>query len=122
MAAKAERILPPELWSMVTDSLPYSSKIQALGVSSLLHDILVPQLFSSIRIYISTPEMQDLFNQDDFDVEEMMRRSWEKLNHIAMNPKFARIVKSFTVSVYGQHPLYFEMCKHTDEPLHCGVR
>ena len=108
---------PPEIWSQVLYNVPKSHQLQLLHVSSLFHDILIKSLFASVKIYFiggdrglsmlhtKLPDwMEDI-------AERTMHKSWELLNHIVQEPRFANAVKSITVIAFSDGLSLFERCE-----------
>ena len=108
---------PPEIWSQVLYNVPKSHQLQLLHVSSLFHDILIKSLFASVKIYFiggdrglsmlhtKLPDwMEDI-------AERAMHKSWELLNHILQEPRFANAVKSITVIAFSDGLSLFERCE-----------
>jgi hypothetical protein len=108
------QLLPPEIWNHVFKLIPKPNLPQLLGVCSLFHDIIIRLVFSSIKIYfIGVNRGLDMLNSYKREwVEEMaqklMSTSWEILNHICREPRFARIVKSMTIIAFGEGLSIFE--------------
>jgi hypothetical protein len=106
--------LPPEVWNHVLKLIPKPNLPQLLGVCSLFHDIIIRFVFSSIKIYfIGVNRGQDMLNSYnrewvDETAQKFMSNSWEILNHICQEPRFARIVKSMTVVAFGDGLSIFE--------------
>jgi hypothetical protein len=94
---------PPEIWDQVIGEVPHLYLPPLLGVSSQFHDITIPLLFSSVKIYFiggdRGQKMLNTFYPDWMDevARKLMCKSWEILNHICQDPRFARVVKSITV-------------------------
>ncbi|CAA7258956.1 unnamed protein product [Cyclocybe aegerita] len=110
----ASALLPIEIWSHILRQVPKSNLSQVLEVCSLFHDLAVPILFESIKIYFMNGQngLSMLNTDDSLWMEEiaykLMRRSWELLNHIAHNLRFASYVKSITVIAYADGLSVFE--------------
>lgn len=109
--------LPLEIWSHILKEVPKHNLSQLLGVCSAFHDIAIRYLFSSIKIYfIGGYRGLNMLNApDDSRIEEitqsLMIKSWEILNHICQDPRFASIVRSITVIAFGQGCSFFEQCR-----------
>jgi hypothetical protein len=108
------KTFPPEVWNQVIEALPQAYLPPLLGVSSQFHDIVIRFLFSSVKIYFIGGErglgMLNIFDLDWMnDVAlKLMRKSWEILNHICQDPRFAKVVKSITVIAYSNGLSIFE--------------
>lgn len=113
------RKFPPEIWSHILNSIPKSHQPQLLHVSSLFHDIVIKSLFASIKIYfIGGSEGLRMLNIKQLSMDwmediarKLMCRSWELLNHIVQEPRFANVVKSITVIAFSDGLSIFERCK-----------
>lgn len=106
---------PPEIWSQAVSWLPISQQKSLLEVSRFFHDIALPFVFSSVKIYIlggyETLEMLET-NDRAFALEtehKLMRRSWEILHRILEDPQFARLVKDLTVVAFTESQAVFEI-------------
>lgn len=49
---------------------------------------------------------------------KLMSKSWEILNHICLEPRFAKVVKSITVIAFADGQCIFERCKSSYTALH----
>ncbi len=109
--------LPLEIWSHILKEVPKHNLSPLLGVCSTFHDIAVRYLFSSIKIYfIGGYRGVNMLNAPEEGwLEEisqrLMTKSWEILNHISQDPRFASIVRSITVIAFGQGCSVFEQCR-----------
>ena len=108
---------PPEIWSHVLNNLPKSHQLQLLHVSSLFHDIVIKSLFASVKIFFigGRRGLEMLHTKlpdwmEDIAIK-MMRKSWELLNHIVQEPRFANAVKSITVVAFSDGLSLFERCQ-----------
>ena len=108
---------PPEIWSHVLNNIPKSHQLQLLHVSSLFHDIVIKSLFASVKIYFigGAKGLEMLHTKlpdwmEDIAIK-LMCRSWELLNHIVQEPRFANVVKSITVIAFSDGLSLFERCK-----------
>lgn len=108
---------PPEIWSHVLNNLPKSHQLQLLHVSSLFHDIVIKSLFASVKIFFIGGgrglEMLHTKLPDwmgDIAIK-MMCKSWELLDHIVQEPRFANAVKSITVIAFSDSLSLFERRK-----------
>ncbi|KAF8806578.1 hypothetical protein BYT27DRAFT_7167997 [Phlegmacium glaucopus] len=105
---------PPEIWGQILKHIPKSHQPQLLHVSSLFHDIVIKFLFASIKIYfIGGSKGSRMLNTMHLDwMEEiagkLMCKSWELLNHIVQEPRFANVVKSITVIAFSDGLSIFE--------------
>ncbi|KAF4620778.1 hypothetical protein D9613_000855 [Agrocybe pediades] len=114
MATLRTTVLPPEVWSQILGCLSFPQLPQMLGVCSMFHDIIIRTLFSAVKIYLIGhelgPEMLNTQHMDWVDeiARKLMCKSWEILNHICQEPRFARVVKSLTVVAYGGSQSIFE--------------
>jgi len=117
MAYLTRSTFPPEIWSQILKHIPKSYQPQLLHVSSLFHDIVIKLLFASIKIYfIGGPEGLRMLNTLHSDWMEdtaikLMCKSWELLNHIVQEPRFANVVKSITVIAFSDGLSVFERCE-----------
>ena len=117
MASLTRTIFPPEIWSHVLNNVPKSHQPQLLHVSSLFHDIVIKSLFASVKIYFigGSRGMGMLHTRlPDWMVDValgLMCKSWELLNHIVQEPRFANVVKSITVIAFSNGLSIFERCK-----------
>lgn len=106
--------LPPEIWNHVFKSISKPYLPQLLGVCSLFHDIVIRSVFSSIKIYFigvnRGTEMLCSYNGEWIEetAQKLMTNSWEILNHICQEPRFARVVKSLTIIAFGDGLSIFE--------------
>jgi hypothetical protein len=88
-----------------------------LSVSRFFHDVALPFVFSSVRIYILSGS--ETFNmlethETEFALETehvLMRRSWEILHRILDDPHFALLVKDMTVVIFTKSQAIFEIRK-----------
>ena len=108
---------PTEIWSHILNNVPKSHQLQLLHVSSLFHDIVIKSLFASVKIYFigGSKGLEMLHTKlpewmEDISIK-MMRKSWELLNHIAQEPRFANAVKSITVIAFADGLSLFERCE-----------
>jgi hypothetical protein len=114
------RPFPPEVWTHTVSWLPMSDKKSLLEVSHFFHDITLPFVFSSIKIYVlggyETLRMLDTNNiLFAFQTEQtLMHRSWEILLQIIQDTKFARLVKDVTVVVYTASQAIFEIREYAE--------
>jgi hypothetical protein len=108
---------PPEIWSHVLSNIPKSRQLQLLHVSSLFHDIVIKSLFASVKIYFiggdKGLEMLHTLLPDWMEdtAIKLMCRSWDLLNHIVQEPRFANVVKSITVIAFSDGLSLFERCE-----------
>ena len=108
---------PPEIWSHVINNVPKSHQVQLLHVSSLFHDIVIKSLFASVKIYfIGGAKGSTMLHTKYPDWMEdiarnLMCKSWEILNHIVQEPRFANVVKSLTVIAFSDGLSLFERCE-----------
>ena len=108
------KTFPPEVWNQVIGELPQIYLPPLLGVSSQFHDITIRFLFSSVKIYFIGGErgqkMLNTFYPDWMEevAHKLMHKSWEILNHICQDPRFAKVVKSITVIAYSNGLSIFE--------------
>lgn len=108
------KTLPPEVWDQVIEELPQAYLPPLLGVSSQFHDIVIRFLFSSVKIYFIGGErgqrMLNTFYPDWMNdiARKLMCKSWEILNHICQDPRFAKVVKSITIIAYSNGLSIFE--------------
>lgn len=106
--------LPPEVWSQVLGCLSRPQLPNMLSVCSMFHDIIIRTIFSAIKIYLIGGDLGPIMlNTGHIDwVEETARKlvskSWEILNHICQEPRFAKVVKSLTIVAYGGRQSIFE--------------
>ncbi|PPQ87473.1 hypothetical protein CVT25_008209 [Psilocybe cyanescens] len=106
--------LPPEIWNQILGEVPQTHLPKLLDTCSLFHDIAIKSLFSSIKVYFIGGEMGlQMLNTLHADWTEetamkLMCKSWEILNHICQEPRFARIVKSITVIAFADGQSIFE--------------
>ncbi|KDR75652.1 hypothetical protein GALMADRAFT_1330752 [Galerina marginata CBS 339.88] len=106
--------LPPEVWDHILGDLPQPQVPKLLEVCSMFHDIALRSLFSSIKIYFigGTLGMQMLNTTHADWIDEtaikLMCKSWEMLNHICQDRRFARVVKSITVIAFADGQSIFE--------------
>jgi hypothetical protein len=117
MACLTRAAFPPEIWSHILNNIPKSHQPQLLHVSSLFHDIVMKSLFASIKIYfiggsegltmLSTRYLEWMEDVAD----RLMCKSWELLNHIVQEPRFANVVKSITVIAFSDGLSVFERCE-----------
>ncbi|KAF8161324.1 hypothetical protein B0H34DRAFT_652695 [Crassisporium funariophilum] len=114
MAFPTQATLPTEVWSQILRNVPKSQQPQLLNVNSLFHDIIIGSLFSSIKIYfIGGEQGSKMLNTKHTDwIEEtarkLMCKSWELLNHMVQEPRFANVVKSITVIAFADGLSVFE--------------
>ena len=108
---------PPEIWSHVVNNVPKSHQLQLLHVSSLFHDIVIKSLFASVKIYFigGARGLKMLHTKlpdwmEDIAIK-LMCKSWELLNHIIQEPRFANVVKSVTVIAFSDGLSVFERCE-----------
>ena len=126
---------PPEIWSHVLNNVPKSHQLQLLHVSSLFHDIVIKSLFASVKIYFigGAKGLEMLHTKlpdwmEDIAIK-LMCKSWELLNHIVQEPRFANAVKSITVIAFSDGLSLFERCEFylflliicSHPPLYLGV-
>ncbi|TFK44928.1 hypothetical protein BDQ12DRAFT_673828 [Crucibulum laeve] len=108
------RAFPPEIWSQVFQHLPKSHQKNLLAISRVFHDVAIPFVFSSIKIYFMSGgagrPIVDTSDPSFYEAtcERLMRRSWEILHYIARQPNFARVVKSVTVIAFTDSSSIFE--------------
>jgi len=106
--------IPPEVWSHILHEVPKPNLPQLLQVCSLFHDIVIWRLFSSIKIYFigseRGAEMLNMTHQSWIDEcsRKLMSKSWEILNRICRDPRFAKVVKSLSVIAFGDGASIFE--------------
>ena len=99
------------------NNVPKSHQLQLLHVSSLFHDIVIKSLFASVKIYFISGEkgMEMLHTKLPDWMEDiamkLMCKSWELLNHIIQEPRFANVVKSVTVIAFSDGLSLFERCE-----------
>ena len=109
--------LPPEVWARVLDEVPQPHLLPLLSVCSQFHDIAIRRLFASIKVYfMGGKRAQNMLNHNDpYWVDsvaiDFMRKSWEMLNHIRQDRRFARAVKSVTVIAFADGLSVFERSK-----------
>lgn len=109
--------LPPEVWTRVLEEVPQPHLPALLGVCSQFHDIAIRRLFASIKVYfMGGKRAQKILNTNDaYWVDsisiDLMRKSWEILNHIRQDRRFARVVKSVTVIAFADGLSIFERSK-----------
>ena len=117
MASLTRTTFPPEIWSHILNNIPRSYQPQLLHVSSLFHDIVIKSLFASIKIYfIGGAEGMTMLHTIYMDwmrdiAVKLMCKSWEILNHIVQEPRFANVVKSITVVAFSDCLSVFERCE-----------
>ena len=117
MASLTRTTFPPEIWSHILNDIPKSHQPQLLHVSSLFHDIVIKSLFASVKIYFIGGDeglsMLDTIHEDLMEdiATKLMCRSWELLNHIVQEPRFANVVKSITVIAFSNGLSISERCK-----------
>ncbi|KAF8911518.1 hypothetical protein CPB84DRAFT_1812353 [Gymnopilus junonius] len=105
---------PPEVWSQVLEDVPRIELHKFLGVCSTFHDIIIRKLFSSVKIYLiggfAATRMLNTNHVEWIEgvEEQLMTMSWEVLNCICQEPRFARVVKSMTVIAYADGRSTFE--------------
>jgi len=108
------KALPAEVWDQVIGEIPQVNLPPLLGVSSQFHDITIRFLFSSVKIYFIGGEqgqrMLNTFYPDWMNevARKLMCKSWEILNHICQDPRFAKVVKSISVIAYSDGLSIFE--------------
>lgn len=109
--------LPVEVWSQILRQVPKLNQPQLLGVCSFFREIIISSLFESLKIYFigSAKGALMLNSVDDEWLEEtagkLMTRSWELLNRICQDARFARAVKEITVVAFGDGLALFEQSK-----------
>ncbi|KAJ6593413.1 hypothetical protein B0H19DRAFT_1090212 [Mycena capillaripes] len=109
---KRQKTLPVELWTEIVHYLPSSRTM--LRVSRLLHDIALPLLFSTVKIYFmhGEPGFFMLNTENERYVREtsdfLLHRSWEILHCIITNTLFANAVKTLSVHAFTDGPAVFE--------------
>lgn len=114
-AAISPQHIPPEIWSQAISWLPLAHQKTMLSVSRFFHDIALPFVFSSVRLYVlGGSETFDMLetHQADFALETehvLMRRSWEIQHRILDDPHFALLVKDMTVVVFTESQAIFEI-------------
>jgi hypothetical protein len=114
--------LPVEVWGHILKQIPKRNQPQLLSVCSLFHDIVVCSLFESIKIYFIGPTRGSpmLNTLNDEWIEEisrkLMTKSWELLNHICQEPRFARVVKEITIIAFGDGICLYERSKSSIVP------
>ena len=108
---------PPEIWSHILNNVPKSHQLQLLHVSSLFHDIVIKSLFASVKIFfIGGDRGFEMLHtklpdwMEDVAIK-LMNKSWELLNHIVQEPRFANVVKSVTVIAFSDGLSLFEQCE-----------
>lgn len=117
MACLTRVAFPPEIWSHILNNIPKSHQTQLLHVSSLFHDIVMKSLFASIKIYfIGGSEGLTMLSTIYLDwmedvADRLMCKSWELLNHIVQERRFANVVKSITVIAFSDGLSVFERCE-----------
>ncbi|KAF7782724.1 hypothetical protein Agabi119p4_2100 [Agaricus bisporus var. burnettii] len=114
-AAISPQHIPPEIWSQAISWLPLAHQKTMLSVSRFFHDIALPFVFSSVRLYVlGGSETFDMLetHQADFALETehvLMRRSWEIQHRILDDPHFALLVKDMTVVIFTESQAIFEI-------------
>lgn len=117
MASLTRTTFPPEIWSHVINNVPKSHQVQLLHISSLFHDIVIKSLFASVKIYFigGAKGLRMLHTKYPDWMEDIARdlmcKSWERLNHIVQEPRFANVVKSITVIAFSDGLSLFEKCE-----------
>jgi hypothetical protein len=110
--------LPVEIWFNVVEHLPSSQQRICLSVSRLFHDLAVHFLFSVVKIYIlsSGGEYAPPFYISHDQKTLLSCRSWEILDCIVEDPKFARAVKKVVVYAHVENDRHvvFERRKSFD--------
>lgn len=109
-------VLPVEVWSHILKQIPKPNRPQLLGVCSLFRDIVICLLFKSIKIYfIGRMRGMLMLNTGEEWIEQiagkLMTKSWELLNHICQEPRFAKVVKEITVIAFGDGLSLYERSK-----------
>jgi hypothetical protein len=113
-------ILPVEVWSHILKQIPKPNQPQLLSVCSLFRDIVHCSLFESIKIYfigrMRGSLMLNTVNEEWLEeiAGKLMTKSWELLNHICQEPRFARVVKEITVIAFGDGLSLYERSKSSD--------
>jgi len=106
--------LPVEVWGHILKQIPKRNQPQLLSVCSLFHDIVVCSLFESIKIYFiglirGSPMLNTLNDEWIGEISgRLMTKSWELLNHICQEPRFARVVKEITIIAFGDGLCLYE--------------
>lgn len=119
MSYTHRRSLPPEIWSQIIGEVPKPHLPKLLGLCSLFHDVVIRFLFSAIKIYFIEGDLAcEMLNTVHPEwIEEitakLVSKSWEILNHICQEPRFAKIVKSVTVIAFADGQSMFEKCRYT---------
>ncbi|OJT03105.1 hypothetical protein TRAPUB_6333 [Trametes pubescens] len=97
--------LPTELCAGVVKSLSKVDQRSCLSVSRLFRDLARPLVFSRVIIRVGMWKATDDEGMFDDDVELMerrVRRNKEKLQYIALDAQFARIVKAIHVHAHRE--------------------
>ncbi|KAF9446523.1 hypothetical protein P691DRAFT_673428 [Macrolepiota fuliginosa MF-IS2] len=106
---------PPEVWSQAVSWLPLSHQKPLLEVSRFFHDITLPFVFSSVKLYIlggsGALDMLDTNNRAfSWDTEQkLVHRTWEILHRILDDVRFARMVRDVTLVAFVDSPAIFEI-------------
>jgi len=103
--------LPAEVWSCIIELLPPSQQATCLSVSRLHHDLAARLLFSIIKIYF-TWRLSGLAEAEE---TFLMLRSWELLDNIICDRRFAAVVRKIVVyssladgeMIFERRELYF---------------
>ena len=123
MSAPSTGTLPVEVWSHILKEIPKPNQPQLLSVCSLFHDIVVCSLFESIKIYFIGPTRgQFMLNTPNYEwIDEisgkLMTKSWELLNHICQEPRFARAVKEISIIAFGDGLCLYERSRSLIVPM-----
>lgn len=117
--------LPLQIWAEVFSSLGRRDWILLRQVCHAFSDIGAKLLFSSIRIFLfdnrggfdllSDEEYPALPYQDEEGVflqaERLSTRSWEILDYLTRNPKFAILIHTLTIYAFFATRGVFERCE-----------
>lgn len=93
---------PPETWDAIIRCLPRYERQNCLSICRSIHDVALRLLFHHVILEFGIwellkPQYNDLEAPEERVLATVKRRTAELLVHIALNPRFAQVIRHLTI-------------------------